>query len=325
MFPEAENPDLLVGLAADDDAAVYRVSDESAVVLTVDFITPIVDDPRMFGMIAATNSLSDIYAMGADVVLALNVAGLPKKMSPEVVREIMIGGATKVREAGGMIVGGHTINDEEPKYGLVVMGLVHPNRILTKTKARPGDVILLTKPLGTGVITTALKGGKAEPVHVQLATDWMLKLNRRASELARDSTNACTDVTGFSLLGHGLDMAEKSGVQLELDLEQIPFIDGGPNYGEQGTFPGGSRNNRSAYEHSVVFSEGIPEYLRMLLFTPETSGGLLLTIPAASVEAVRQRFTQNGEPVWQIGRVIEGSGISVKFSGDSPVLQVIRS
>ena len=238
IFRPADYPELIVGLEVSDDAAVYRISDDVAVILTLDFFTPVVDDPFDYGAIAAANALSDIYAMGGQVALALNIAAFPPKLPPEVISEILRGGAAKVLEAGGVIAGGHTIDDEEPKYGLAVMGLIHPQKIMTKAGARAGDTLFLSKPLGVGIVTTAFKGDEAAPEHMAEAVATMKKLNKAAATLAQEiGPHAITDVTGFSLLGHSQEIAEKSGVGLRIAWEQLPFIGGAKQYALDWLFP----------------------------------------------------------------------------------------
>ena len=312
MFRAEQFPELLVGLEVSDDAAVYRISDEVAVIQTLDFFTPIVDDPYDYGAIAAANAMSDVYAMGGEVVLALNICGFPPDLPPEVVGEILRGGAEKIAEAGGVLAGGHTIDAKEPTYGLSVMGLIHPDRVLTKAGARPGDVLVLTKPLGVGVVTTALKGQVADPAHVAAAVESMKALNRDAVQLIqRVGVHACTDVTGFALLGHGYEVAEKSGVRLRFHVEKIPFVEGAVGYAEQWLFPGGTCNNERAYEHAVHFAPGIPEEMQQLLYTPETSGGLLAAVPAERLELLTTLFAEEALACWVVGEVIEGEGIEV--------------
>ena len=312
MFRTEKYPDLLVGLEVSDDAAVYRITDDVAVIQTVDFFTPVVDDPYDYGAIAAANAMSDIYAMGGEVALALNISGFPADLPSEIVAEILRGGAEKVAEAGGALAGGHTIDAKEPTYGLSVMGLIHPERIWTKGGARPGDVLVLTKPLGVGIITTALKGEVADPSHVKAAVDSMKKLNRDATRLVRRvAVHACTDVTGFALLGHGFEMAERGGVRLRFHVEKLPFVDGAMQYAEDWLFPGGTCNNERAYEHAVHFDSGISEEMQQLLYTPETSGGLLVAVPADAVETLTGLFAEQHQPCWVVGEVIEGEGIEV--------------
>jgi selenide,water dikinase len=312
MFRAEKYPELLVGLEVSDDAAVYKVNDEVAVIQTLDFFPPVVDDPYDYGAIAAANAMSDVYAMGGEVVLALNICGFPPDLPPEVIVEILRGGAEKVAEAGGVLAGGHTLDDKEPKYGLAVMGFVHPDRVLAKAGARPGDALILTKPLGVGIITTALKGQVADPAHVTAAVETMKKLNRNAARLIQQAgVHACTDITGFALLGHGCEMAEKSGVRLRLDVEKLPFLEGAVQYAEDWLFPGGSCRNQSAYEQWIDFESGVSEEMQMLLFTPETSGGLLVAVPAERLEKLVGLFDTEGQELWMIGEVVEGEGIEV--------------
>jgi len=312
MFRADQYPELLVGLEVSDDAAIYKINDEVAVIQTLDFFPPVVDDPYDYGAIAAANATSDVYAMGGEVVLALNICGFPPDLPPEVVAEILRGGAEKVAEAGGVLAGGHTLDDKEPKYGLAVMGLIHPDRVLTKANARPGDALVLTKPLGVGIITTALKGGLATPAHVAAAVESMKRLNRQAARLVQQvGVHACTDITGFALLGHGYEMAEKSGVRLRFYLDKLPFLDGAKQYAEDWLFPGGTCNNERTYEHAVRFEPGISEEMQQLLYTPETSGGLLVAILPERLETLTALFADEGQPCWFVGEVVEGQGIEV--------------
>ncbi len=312
MFRADQYPDLLIGLEVSDDAAVYKISDETAVIQTLDFFTPVVDDPYDYGAIAAANAMSDVYAMGGEVALALNICGFPEDLPPDIISEILLGGAEKVAEAGGALAGGHTVDAKEPTYGLSVMGLVHPDRILTKGGARPGDALVLTKPLGVGVITTVLKAGIAEEAYVAAAVKSMKKLNRDAARLIQQvGVHACTDVTGFALLGHGYEMAERSNARLRFDFATLPFLDGAKQYADGNLFPGGSCRNRDAYERWVDFAPGISEEMQLLLFTPETSGGLLVAISPEKLEMLVALFADAGHPCWIIGEVTEGKGIQV--------------
>ncbi len=312
MFRAADYPQLLVGLEVSDDAAVYKLNDEVAVIQTIDFFPPVVDDPYDYGAIAAANAMSDVYAMGGEVVLALNICGFSAKLPPELVAEILRGGAEKVAEAGGVIGGGHTVDDEEPKYGLSVMGVVHPDRVWTKAGAQPGDALILTKPLGVGIITTALKADVAEEAHIAPAVESMKRLSRGAMRLLQQvGVSACTDVTGFALLGHGYEMAKKGGVQLRFDVHKLPFHDGAVAYANDWLFPGGACRNQEAYQQGVEFAAGIEEEMQMLLYTPETSGGLLAAVPAGKLEKLTALFANAGEPYWMIGEVAEGAGVRV--------------
>jgi selenide,water dikinase len=312
LFRSADFPNLLVGLEKADDAAVYRLTDDLAVIHTLDFFTPIVDDPYQFGAIAAANALSDVYAMGGEVLLALNICAFPADMDTEVIGQILRGGADKVAEAGGVLAGGHTVDDKEPKYGLSVLGLVHPDRVWTKAGARPGDALLLTKPLGAGIIATAFKGGVAEPDHVAAATSSMAALNRSAAQWGqRIGIHAATDITGFGLLGHAREMANLSEVGLRFHLESLPFLAGARNYAAQWLFPAGANRNQDYFGCGVAFSAAIPDELRMLLFTPETSGGLLLAAPADRLDEIQALASAAGQPLWVVGEAHDETGVEV--------------
>jgi selenide,water dikinase len=313
VFSPADYPDLLVGLAGPDDAAVWQLDETRALVVTTDFFTPVVDDPYDYGAIAAANSLSDVYAMGGAPFLALNIAALPPDLPTEISSQILRGGAEKAREAGVVIAGGHSVQDKEPKYGLVVLGFVEKDRLLTKAGLRPGDALVLTKPLGFGCTTTALKQDKADPADVREVVDWMTRLNRTAGRLAVEfGLSAGTDVTGFSLLGHGLEMAQASGVALQFDYAQIPFVDGARKYAEMWAFPGGASDNRAYYSSKVTFDPAIDEASQMLLFDPQTSGGLLLGVPQEKLAAFQARAGELDQPAWVVGEVRTGSGIMVR-------------
>ena len=313
IFDPASYPDLLVGLAGLDDAAVWRLEDDRALVMTTDFFTPVVDDAYDYGAIAAANSLSDVYAMGGQPFLALNIAALPDDLPIEVSSNILLGGAEKAREAGVVIAGGHTVKDKEPKYGLVVIGFVHPKKMLKKGGLRVGDKLILTKPLGFGVTTTALKQEKAEERDVAEAVLWMKRLNKTASKLAiKFDLRGGTDVTGFSLLGHGLEMAGASNVGLNIKYEKIPFISGARSYAEKGIFPGGAFDNKSYFEVNTKFGKDIDEPAQMLLFDPQTSGGLLLGVPGEKLDSFATRARELDQPIWVIGEVTPGTGIEIK-------------
>lgn len=312
LFQPQDYPDLLIGLGEADDAAVWRLDDKHVLVVTTDFFTPVVDDPYDFGAIAATNALSDIYAMGGKPFLALNIAALPPDLPPEFTGEILRGGAEKVRQAGAVLAGGHTIQDKEPKYGLVALGLADPEHILTKGGARPGDILVLSKPLGYGVTTTALKRGKADPLDVAEAVDWMKRLNQMASDLAvRFNLKSGTDITGFSLLGHSSEMAGASHVGLRFHFDKIPFTRGAKRYAEAWTFPGGASDNRLHFGPQVHFDSHIDEPSQMLLFDPQTSGGLLLAVPEEKISDFLDVSRQVEQPFWIVGEVIDGDGIEV--------------
>ncbi len=312
-FRAEDFPDLLVGIEGPDDAAVYRISDELAIVQTVDFFPPVVDDPYTYGAVAATNAMSDVYAMGGEVLFALQVAGFPEDQPPEVLAEIFRGGAAKVAEAGGVIAGGHTLIDAEPKYGLCVTGSVHPDRIMRKACARPGDVLLLTKALGTGIVLTAARADECAPEHLQSAVDGMLTLNRHAAHLARDArVIACTDVTGFSLLGHAEEMARGSGVRIVIDAPNVPALPGALEYVRQGHVTGGGNRNRRGLEGKIEFASPLSEDLEHLLFDPQTSGGLLIALPADRADALATALERDGLLAARVGRVEASAGVVVK-------------
>ncbi len=305
-------PSVLVGLDGHNDAAVYRLNDEQALVATTDFFPPVVDDPYTYGAIAAANSMSDVYAVGGEVLFALNIVAFPDGYDLAILTEILRGGSEKVREAGGVIVGGHTVTDKEPKYGLAVTGLVHPARFLTKSGAKPGDVLVLTKPLGVGLITTALKRGDADGAHVDAAVKSMLQLNRHPSHLALFfEARACTDVTGFGILGHALEMAEMSGVALRLRASDLPLLPGTRDYVAKEAFPGGLWRNRDYVLPHVRFADAIGEEDRMILYGPETSGGLLIALAPMQAELYVEQAKVDGLEAWIVGDVVEGSGIEV--------------
>lgn len=302
-----------MGLREPDDAAVWRLDKDRALVVTTDFFTPVVDDAYDYGAIAAANSLSDVYAMGGGPFLALNIAALPEDLPEEISSEIIRGGAEKAREAGVVIAGGHTVKDKEPKYGLIAIGFVDPRKMLSKGGLKVGDALVLTKPLGFGVTTTALKREQADEQDVIEAVNWMKRLNKSASQLALEfGLRAGTDITGYSLLGHGLEMAEASGVSLKLDFANIPFISGARKYAEKGAFAGGAFDNKKYFESKVEFSESIDELSQMLLFDPQTSGGLLLGVPREKLDAFLARAREMDQAVWVIGHVETGRSIQIR-------------
>lgn len=312
IFDPESFPDLIVGLREPDDAAVWRLDEERALVVTTDFFTPVVDDAYDYGSIAAANSLSDVYAMGGKPFLALNVAALPDHLPAEISAEIIRGGAEKAREAGVVIAGGHTVKDKEPKYGLVVLGFINLQTMLAKGGLIPGDALVLTKPLGFGVTTTALKHERAEAQDVLEVVEWMKQLNSRASQLANEfGLRAATDITGYSLLGHAMEMADASGVSLRFRLADMPFTSGARRYAEQGMFPGGAFDNKNHFAARVEFDSSIGEPDQMLLFDPQTSGGLLLGVPQEKLNAFLARAHEISQPAWLIGVVEEGRGIKV--------------
>lgn len=310
------HPDLLVGLQTSDDAAVYRLGPEQALIQTVDFFPPVVDDAYTFGAIAAANAMSDVYAMGGEVLLALNVAAWPEELSGDLLGRIFQGGADKLAEVGAIVAGGHTVTDKEPKYGLCVTGTIHPERILTKAGARPGDRLYLTKPIGSGVITTALKRDAATPEHVTTAVASMLRLNRVAARLVQETgVHACTDITGFGLAGHASEMADKSGVGLRIDASAVPLLPGALDYTARGFVAGGLGRNRlhfSGGEAPLVRSpDGLAPEREELLFDPQTSGGLLIGVGADRAAALEAAFAREREPLWAIGEVVAGRGVVI--------------
>ena len=312
IFDPASFPDLLVGLREPDDAAVWRLDEDRAIVITTDFFTPVVDDAYDYGSIAAANSLSDVYAMGGKPFLALNVVALPDDLPTEISNEIIRGGAEKAREAGVVIAGGHTVKDKEPKYGLVVIGFVDPRTMLSKGGLKIGDALVLTKPLGFGVTTTALKRELADEQDVLEAVTWMKRLNKTVSQLAVEfELSGGTDITGYSLLGHGLEMAEASGVALKLDFAKIPFLSCARKYAAKGTFPGGALDNKKYFQSKVEFADSIDEPNQMLLFDPQTSGGLLLGVPQEKLDSFLEHAGEVDQDVWVIGVVETGTGIKV--------------
>lgn len=305
LFNPADYPNLLVGLEKADDAAVYQINDQQAIITTTDFFPPVVDDPYDFGAIAAANALSDIYAMGGEVLFAINLVAFPDNLAQDVLREVLRGGAEKVAEAGGVIAGGHSVNDKEPKYGLAVTGMIDPAKLKKKGGAQVGDVLLLTKPLGVGVVTTALKREMADPADVAVAVASMKQLNRQASHAAQHAhANGMTDITGFGLLGHAHEMAQQAGVDFRFELAKLPWLPGAIAYGQAGAFPGGMGNNMIFFAPWVTFGDAVSQLHQDLLFTPETSGGLLASVPPEHV----QLFIDHCETAVVVGEVLPGDG-----------------
>ena len=309
--------DLLVGLGKADDAAVYRLTPEVAIVETVDFFPPVVDDPYTWGAVAAVNAMSDVYAMGGEVLFALAVAGFPREMPKAIIAEVFRGGAEKVVEAGGVVAGGHTVVDAEPKYGLCVTGRVHPDRVLVKGGLRAGDRLFLSKPLGTGVITTAAKNDATSPEVVAGAVASMLRLNRAAARVARDAgATGATDVTGFGLLGHLGEMIVASAVGVELEATALPLLPGALELAAQGQFSGGMKRNRrhveSVFLQRLSIDPGVPSPLVSLLFEAETSGGLLFSVDPARAGQVEAALAASGEGGRAIGRVLAEPVVRVR-------------
>ena len=300
-IPRVVDSNVLVGFDTSDDAGVYKLTPECALVQTVDFFTPIVDDPFQFGAIAAANALSDVYAMGGSPLTSLSILAWPNNGGLDDLEQILKGGAAKMLEAGCVILGGHSIADDEPKFGYAVTGVVHPDRILTNAGARVGDALVFTKRLGTGVIATALKRGIARGEHVEASIESMLTLNRAACEaMLAGEAHACTDVSGFGLIGHAREMAAASGVTLEIDSRLLQFLPGAIEYARQGAIPGGLKNNKEFAGPHVEMDGVISGELENLLYDPQTSGGLLITLPEADAAAMEVRYRDT----YRVGRVI---------------------
>ncbi len=311
-FRAADFPNLLVGLDGPDDAAVYRLTDEIAIVQTIDFFPPVVDDAYTYGAIAAANAMSDVYAMGGEVLLALNVASFPQDLDPAILSEIFRGGAEKVAEAGAVIAGGHTLYDVEPKYGLSLTGVVHPQQVLAKAGALPGDALVLTKPLGTGIVLTAARADGDPSGHAKAAEASMLMLNRHASHLARDAgAHALTDVTGFGLLGHSREMASRSGVRIVIEASAAPVLPGALEYARAGFITSGAGRNREGLAGRVEVDASVPEDIAHVLFDPQTSGGLLVALPPDAAASMVARLHAEGLPGAIVGRVEAAGGDEV--------------
>ncbi len=291
-----------------EDAGVYRLREDLAIIQTVDFFTPIVDDPYTFGRIAVTNALSDIYAMGGRPVTAMNIVCFPiRKMDVKILREILRGGLDQMREAGVLLIGGHSVEDNEPKYGLSVTGVIHPDKILFNNGARPGDRLILTKPLGTGIVSTALKGGLADAALVDRSVACMTTLNRKAAELMAETAeiHACTDVTGFGFLGHALEMAEGSGIGMRIRAAAVPYFPGIRPFVEEGVIPGGLIRNRKFREKQLDVGPDCPDWLIDILFDPQTAGGLLIALPPdAAEELLRKMHAAGIDEAAIVGEVI---------------------
>ena len=289
---------MIVGLDRADDAGVYRVNDDLALIQTVDFFTPIVDDPYWFGQIAAANALSDVYAMGGTPKTAMNLVGFPlEKMDISILREIIQGGVDKIKEAGVVLLGGHSVDDPELKYGLSITGFIHPDRVLTKQNLKAGDKLILTKPLGTGIVNTAIKGGLASQETIERVTRLMARLNRKPAEImSRYEVHACTDITGFGLLGHLAEMVTGSGQSIRLLGDAIPMIPEAREYGQMGFVPAGAYRNREFREGMVEFGRSVDRLTQDILFDPQTSGGLLISVSRDVSEALVRELKSDGVP-----------------------------
>lgn len=307
-LPQAErDPNLIVGLDTSDDAGVYRLTDELALVQTVDFFTPIVDDPYAFGQVAAANALSDIYAMGGKPLTVLNIVAFPiKKLDKSVLADILRGAADKVKEAGATLVGGHSIDDNEPKFGLAVTGLVHPDKAKTNAGAKPGDKLILTKPIGVGIMTTSIKKDALSEQEVAMVTKVMTTLNKTAAEIMEPyDVHGCTDVTGFGLLGHASEMAKGSGVGLRIGKAQVPVLPRVRELAEAGFVPGGTKNNYAHLEGSVIFPETMDQIDQWILCDAVTSGGLLIAVSGDRAEALHGELVAAGVEAAIIGEAVE--------------------
>ena len=306
-LPKFHDDNLLVGIETSDDAAIYKVTEDIALIQTVDFFTPIVDDPYTFGQIAAANSLSDVYAMGGEPKIALNIVGFPNCLDPAVLGEILAGGADKVKEAGAVLVGGHSVQDDEPKYGLCVSGFVHPKKIFKNYGCRPGDILILTKQIGTGIVNTAIKAEMASEAAVKEAVTVMASLNKKEKEVVEKyDVSACTDITGFGLLGHCVEMASASEVTFELHVEDIAYLEEAISYAQMGLIPAGAYKNRG-YSIAQVDCGTVAEHYVDLLYDPQTSGGLLVSVSPEQAEEMIKDFAEKGmdTKISIIGKVLE--------------------
>ncbi len=315
-MPVISSPDLLVGTETGDDAAVYRLNDETALIFTVDFFPPITDDPFEFGTIAAANSLSDVYAMGGKPVLALNIVGFPVTLDKDILGEVMRGGYAKANEAGCLIVGGHTVDDPEPKYGLSVVGIVEPGKQVTNAGAQPGDVLILTKPLGTGIITTACKQGKAPPEVLQGAVTAMSTLNRAASDaMTKVGVHACTDITGFGLMGHLQSMVLGSKVSAEIELNRVPVLPGAWELLDEGVAPGGTHRNLQSVARTARWRQELTEREQLMLCDAQTSGGLLMSVERSKADTLLAELQASGVVgAVVVGAIAEGPEVEIRVS-----------
>ena len=308
-LPKFHDDNLIVGIETSDDAAIYKVTDEIAMIQTVDFFTPIVDDPYMFGQIAAANSLSDVWAMGGEPAVALNIVGFPNCLDPAILGDILAGGAMKVKEAGAVLVGGHSVQDDEPKYGLCVSGFVHPDKIFKNYGCRPGDVLVLTKQIGSGVVNTAIKAEMASPSAIREAQTVMASLNKKGKQVVEKyDVSACTDITGFGLLGHCVEMASASEVTFEIRVKDVAYFADAVDYAKMGLVPAGAYKNRG-YSIGKVETGAVEEHYLDLLYDPQTSGGLLISVSPEYLSDMLSDFKNAGmdTAVSVIGKVADKS------------------
>ncbi len=297
---------LLVGMATSDDASVYKINDDLALVLTLDFFTPVVDDPYIYGQIAAANSLSDIYAMGGEPKLALNITCFPEDLPKDIIKNILKGGHDKVKEAGAMVVGGHTVEDKEPKFGLSVTGFIHPKDVVTNSNAKPGDVLILTKPLGLGVLNTGIKAGIVSREGYKEAVLTMTELNKFSRDaMMKVGVNSCTDITGFGLLGHAFEMAEGSDVTIKFNAQSIPIIEEALSLARMGIIPAGAYRNFGYIKNHVIISDKVPQEITDCISDPQTSGGLLISVEKDKAEMLLNELKNATTPYAQIGEVLE--------------------
>lgn len=303
---------LIVGMETSDDAAVYKITDNIAIVQTLDFFTPVVDDPYIYGQIAAANSLSDIYAMGAEPKLALNITCLSEDLPKEIIKKILQGGHDKVKEANAMIIGGHTVDDNEPKYGLSVTGFIHPKDVLTNSNAKVGDVLILTKPLGLGILNTGIKAGIVSEEGYQTAVNTMTELNKFSKDaMMKVGVNSCTDITGFGLLGHAFEMALGSNVTIKIDANSIPIIEEALNLAKMGIIPAGAYKNMEHIKNHVKVKETVPQNVLDCMYDPQTSGGLLISVEKSKSDTLLNELKDSKTPFALIGEVLEKSDFSI--------------
>jgi selenide,water dikinase len=304
-FELPSHPNLLVGIQTRDDAGVFKLNEEIALIQTMDFFTPMVDDPYVFGQIAATNAINDVYAMGGNPLLAMNMVAFPQCADMDILKKILQGGLSKIKEAGALLVGGHTVDDNEPKYGLSVSGLIHPEKVISNHGARPGDLIFLTKPIGNGVIATTIKAEMASQEAYDEAIHWMSMLNNGASEAMQQvGVNAATDVTGFGLVGHLFELAAASDVHVELFYDQVRFMRGTLEYANMGLIPGGAYTNRNYLADKVKYAAGIDPTIRDLLYSPETAGGLLISLEENKASDLCSAMEKRGVMCFPFARVV---------------------
>lgn len=313
QIPKIKDENLLVGLDTSDDAAVYKLDNEKAIIQTLDFFTPVVDDPYMFGQIAAANSLSDVYAMGGTPILALNIVCFPNCLPLDILTQILKGGGDKVKEAGALLVGGHTVEDDEPKYGLSVTGLIHPDEVKSNSGSKPGDLLIITKPLGLGILNTAIKADLLSQNIIEEAIKVMSTLNKIAAEgMIKFRANSCTDITGFGLLGHANEMAKASEVTFIIESEKIPIIDGAIEKAKMGLIPAGAYRNAEYLKDSIIFQKQIKTHIKDILFDPQTSGGLLISIDKENAKGLLEFYHNNLTTDFSIiGEVIEKKDKSI--------------